>query len=1009
MKALKFWENWSKLERIILFFAGLILFTCLSIYVFRFYLGENGSIVWETTRDVERVEQTLSSVGRFGETIELKGSNFVSRKYFNASAINLDTSHSQLYLGFICFAIVFILTGVSYIKKMAWFASAMTAVGVGLYFFSFDLLESFGFQNNTMLSIGFVLFIAPTALFNILKENKTTLLPRLGVISIVVFVFFYVVIANAQVELPIYYLTNYAATSLTVVVLVFSALVGYDIIASFFYIITVSKSISTTNTITNFLVITSLYLGSLLIFFLKQINYISWNITLFNPFILLFISTIFGFWGQHKRRELFLDVLNYRKGGIWIYMGLAILAISSIAYAFQTGNSAMIASFEEMIIYTHLTMGAAFVIYLMKNFRVPILQGVPVWEKLYFPSRLTHRFTRFIGVTTIVLLVIVDQNVPLQRWKSGLANYKADVYQKEGAYLLAEQNYQIAYASYPDNFKAQYTLAMMAYQRGDLDKTIDLFEDMVRFRIPNQYALANLANAYGEQDNYYNAHFTLKKAMTKYPNNGYLQNNMAYYAAKEKDTQNVYENYIVAQEKLPIEVKKVSYGNLLAFSGNLKNTTIVDSLVLSLDYSEELDVVSNRLVLANLNDLQFDHQLLNFNDTLIDIEETSYLINALNAYLDQPLLNEKTDKLLLINRENEGLMKYALALNACRRLQYLETDSLIKEVLSSITSELEPYYYFESGKMYLALGDRKKAEVCFMESYKKQPFNPINKAPIYLAELYLTGGNTVEGVELLKELSQFDFTKERANHILYALSFKKAIELDSLPTDVLADIANFNPWFIQSGMLDTILSSGVLNESVALPCFRRAVENKKYEAANIIFNSILSVESVVKSPFVKLRLEQLAIQKRYKELMDLSASQQLKGYDRMYASYFEGLVAERLGNVILAETLYEKTIETIPFYEPLGVTVVNFYAQIKNDEAVAYTTILNLIEYHQMSLDYNLMFIHLALAEGEFFFADEALKDIDNLSLMSPKEFGEYKEVYDAKRKYAIQKYDEEW
>ena len=1009
MKSLNFWTGWSKPEKTILYLSIFVLFTCLSIYLFQFYLGVNGAINWETNTDVVRIEQTLSSFQGLGKRVDIKGSNFLIRTFFNASAIELNDIHAKSFFGLICFAMVLVLTGISFIKKIAWFAAAMTAVGLVLFFFSFDLLESYGFQNNTIFTVGFLLFIGITGFLNLYKENQIALITRLSTIAIVVLSFFYIVITNAQVDLPIYYLTHYSAKSLSLVVFLFAGLVGYDIIASFFYIITSTKSSSTTNTLINFLVISTLYLGSLLIFFLNKINYINWNLTLFNPFILLFISTIFGFWGQHKRRELFLDVVNYRKGGIWIFMGIAILSISSITYAFQTSNTAMIASFEEGIIYTHLTMGAAFIIYVMKNYRVPILQGIPVWAKLYFPSRLTHRFTRFIGFGTIILLVVVDQKIPVRRWKAGLYNYKADVYQQEGEYLLAKQNYQLAYAFYPNNFKAHYTLAMTAFEHGDIKKTIKLFKDMVRFRQPNEYALVNLANAYGANEDYYNAQFTLKKAMTEYPDNGYLQNNLAFYSEKEKDLAPVYATYNLAQKNLTKENQRYAYSNLLAFSSNLEKGKVTDSLINAIEFTREVEVVSNRLALANLYAEQFEHDLLIFNDTLLNVQETSYLINGLNNYLHNPIFNKKTSIVLNQNSENKDLLLYAMAVNAARNNKYLLVDSLIKQTITSAKPSVEPYYYFESGKIYLAFGDTKKAEVCFKESYKNQPFNPLNDAPIYLAKIYLTTGKVKEGVELLQELIQFEATKEQANHLLYALSFTEPTQLDSLPKEVLNDVASFNPWFIRSNMLSHLLKKGKLNESVALASLSRAIENEKYNDADLIFDAVHSLESVNKSPFVKLRLEQLAIQKRYKEMVVLSSKKELKGYDLIYEPYFDALIAERLGNTILAEKYYKTAMENTPFYEPLGLSIVNFYIQTKKDEKLAYQALLDLMIYHQMSLEYNFMFIHLALSQGEFFFADETFNDIETLQLMEPKALEEYREIYTAKRKNAIEVFEDTW
>ncbi len=148
MNTLIFWKSWSKPEKAILLLSGIVLFTALSIYFYRFYLGVNGAIEWQTNTDIQQVEQTLSSFERFGESFDIKGSNFITRTYFNASAIELNPIHSKLFFGFFCFSFILILTGVSFIKKMIWFAGAMTLVGVGLFFFSFDLLESLVYKTT---------------------------------------------------------------------------------------------------------------------------------------------------------------------------------------------------------------------------------------------------------------------------------------------------------------------------------------------------------------------------------------------------------------------------------------------------------------------------------------------------------------------------------------------------------------------------------------------------------------------------------------------------------------------------------------------------------------------------------------------------------------------------------------------------------------------------------------------------------------------------------------------
>lgn len=385
------------------------------------------------------------------------------------------------------------------------------------------------------------------------------------------------------------------------------------------------------------------------------------------------------------------------------------------------------------------------------------------------------------------------------------------------------------------------------------------------------------------------------------------------------------------------------------------------------------------------------------------------MINRLNNDLNDKELRQKAKGLINSNPENRDLLTYSLAVNATRRQEYMTSDSLLKQTVVVANADLEPYYYFEAGKNYLAFGDLVRAELCFKTSYQKQPFQPANDAGIYLAEVQLAQGKAKEGVELLQELTQFEPTKERANHLLYALSFTEAAQLDSLPKAVMTDLANFNPWFFHSEMLEHILASGKLDEPVALASFRRAIAEQKFTEADMIWTAVQNLDEFAKSPFVKLRLEQLESQSRAKELVSLAGTNQLRAFDTIYTNYFNALVAVRLGDLTSAEKNFKLAVNEIPFYEPLGLSVVNFYSQVKKDDKAAYDVLIKLLDFHELSLTYNLMYVHLALTQGEFFFADQTVKDIGMLGLMSSEKFAEYEEIYEAKRAHAIEKWEDEW
>ena len=96
METIQFWKNWSKPEKLFLYFSGLVLFTAMLVYTYRFYLGEDITS-WEVLTESSLIEQEAYSFDWNGEKHVVNTNDFVSKSYFQAAEITFKLIYSKFY------------------------------------------------------------------------------------------------------------------------------------------------------------------------------------------------------------------------------------------------------------------------------------------------------------------------------------------------------------------------------------------------------------------------------------------------------------------------------------------------------------------------------------------------------------------------------------------------------------------------------------------------------------------------------------------------------------------------------------------------------------------------------------------------------------------------------------------------------------------------------------------------------------------------------------------------
>lgn len=1004
MDTIKFWKHWSKPEKLFLYFSGIVLFTALTVYVYRFYLGED-TTKWEVVTETETIEREAYAFQWNAENHTVETNDYVNRSYFQAAEIAFDTIYSKLYFGFLLFSLVLALVSASFIKKSNAYVLFMAALGALLFFFSFDVIEVFNRQDHVVFGGVFLLFSGVNFCLNFYRNNSLGIWVRFGVNMVMVLSVFTTIILFSHAPEPVLYLTNYVSKSVSVIVLLFSCLVGYDVLASFFYLISSSKSVNPMSTIINFLVVSALLLGSLVIFFLKEINYITWELTLLNPFILLFLSTIVGIWGHSRRRVFYEGVLEFRRGGLLLYIAGAIAAISSVSYAFQTSNTGMIMSYKQMIVYGHLTMGIAFLLYILKNFWGDILEHKLVWPVLYSPKYLTHRYVRFIGLSSVILLVVINKNVPVKKWKSGLLTYKADAYDYTGQKLLAKENYHVAYAINPGNYKAQFSDAMNELADQNIDESLDIFDYMLRTHDAPVVAFVNMANIYALKEEYFNSVFILKKGIARYPENGYLMNNLGYFLEKEETFTPVFSTYKKAAEYLPEDYKSVPFGNNLAFATRFnEGGTVLDSMLNETAYDENLIVKGNKQAASNKTQQIWLNEYKRVSD--LTPANVSYMANSINGEKIPDSTVQKEFEYAQNELGATETIAHALSIEKAKKGEFYAFDTLSAHVIQNAGNYVFGYYYFQQGKACLSMGLEENAFDRFEKSIKYQPIKPQNEAPLYVAKLELLRGDTMMANRLIDKLLAFGLYKKEAEALRIALNIDNVTQFNAIENDkVRSVVLNYAPVFNSIVSINALKIDELSSEERVL-VFKRAIATKDQELITRIYNS-LGFE-VNKSLIVDMYLSYLSEVNNSVVFVDAYEKNEtiISGKNK---ALYQAVYWQYKGDNKLAKRAYEELWSSNAHNTSYGEHYVSFLKDNQKDRQAAYILIQKLLLVNDYWLPYQKLYIELALWNGDFVFARESLQEIADRGMMNQQELDLYLIEFEEIKKQALEEIDNSW
>lgn len=550
MNALFFWKDWDRTYRIP--YLNSLLFLALGLLAFgiAWYRGVANVVQWDVLSELIDLPITIRTVtdGLFDYAVP--GKAYAVSEQFVASVMQVHPWMATALLAALVVGFALVLSAATRLNRVP-FLAAMSMFILVLAVCRFETLEIPGL--NGQYVFGILVFVLGSAAYYFhafrIDSSFTT---RFGVFGLLMGGLCFGLGALSPVPQPALTVVSYGMPALMLLSVGFIVFIAFQIVAGLVWVSSanIAPGISSgrgeggnrrTLGVRNFLVLSGLYLVNLLLVWLQNTRTLDWNWLTVSPFFIFLASLLLGIWGFRQQIEQ-EDELPFEESGAFLYTGLSLLTTATIAYAFATANDPVIEMFEDAIVYSHLAMGAMFVLYVLLNFRELFERGLAVHRVLYKPRRAGLRYFWLGGLVIFGALLAGVNLFPLRQAITGYYNGLGDLYIASGQSTSAEAFYQLGIEQEFQNHKSNYSLASLALRNNEPGKAAYFFSRAL-LKQPSPQAYAALSSAYGQTDLFFESIKTLQRGLRQFPNNGELENNLGYLYSRTSIADSAYYYY----------------------------------------------------------------------------------------------------------------------------------------------------------------------------------------------------------------------------------------------------------------------------------------------------------------------------------------------------------------------------------------------------------------------------------------------------------------------------------
>ncbi|MFN3403669.1 MAG: hypothetical protein ACK40G_06195 [Cytophagaceae bacterium] len=990
-----FWNNWNKPFRYTYIFLLVLLGLNIIYFAFAWFTGGKYVIFWDTYPAQELFPAKIDSFISHLLKIQVDTENYLIKESFFGSEIQVRPIFSYIFLITVVIAVIAGITIITYLD-LSWYAISMLGFILFITNIRTETLYAFNNHKPVLLLVALLTYLPASYYFQAFNKS-IPLNIRLTVFTTITIVLCFLIHFCSAVQNPFLYLANYNIAfpmALTVLMLI---IIGYEFINGFLFLTTASKNISSQSGLRNFVIISFLYIGNLLLLLLKKMNTIDWDILYLDAHWLMVFSIIIGIWGVKSRRENYDAYFPFYPVSGILYLCMSIIALSITSYAFLTANDPLKESIEYAIIYTHLIISFGYLVYVIVNF-FHLFNKHRIFEIVNRPILVPFFMFRGVTIVAVIALFLYANKFPYYLGLAGYFNSVGDIYNYENDLLTAKEYYKKGVQYEYQNHRSNYSVASISEKNKNFNEAIEYYTRANRKR-PMEHAFVNLSRIYLGEDMYFPAMFMLKDGLKHFPESPILHNNLGLLYLQKNISDSAYHHLNLAEIHSGSE-KRIAILNTIAFLLNKGLSNEADSIAkeYKFDYPGFL---TNKIASENFNgnifEGTFDRSLIA--DSSLSLQEFSLFYNyclnkiktgdtfipdAINALINHPS-----------HAEDVPNLQYLLALYKYYNNQQAEARKTMDVLIGSDESSIPPartagLWMFEQGLYKLSeeyLGRiRKNLSEDLLLSYTIALMHQNKDISFPLFQLSNSADPSIQKIlsnlRLINTTNNIQEIKNSEESVKYQfLKIKIAFLSDSQIEELYNSLLN--------GEIKILASADLAEYYLNRDDLKQA--EKYLNALGIIKDEETYIHS-------KLNLQNLFLlckQTNFNELRKLIKDIYLNDKDIKTLPYFYARLAQEDKNIEEAENQYQTAIRQAPFNDIIRTDAALFYHNINQDEK-AYNILFEGLELNPYSVQTLKAYILQSLRINLLSYANAALQDLK--SLISEKEYNEFWKEYEKEK-----------
>ncbi len=937
MSRLTFWKAWPSsqkhLYQSLLFLLGLSILTC----IISSFWSSRMVIQWETISKVSPIPLVLQSWEFATIPLNIGIDQYLITQIFEGSDLTLAQWPAHLLLLVLATCLVVSLALAVDLSRF-WFMVSQVAFIFIMVGFKLEQLLLFDRTDKVALILAFMLYLPASYYFHAIRK-ESPLATRVMVFGVLTLFFGLVVYFFSGVSNPFLYIVNYGIAIPLGLTVVFILLTAHEIIYGFLVLITRNNTPESSNSFIHFLAISLIFLVNVLLLYLRNTRRIDWDFYYLDAYWILMAAAIIGIWGLRERGALFGNIIPLVPHALVGYLTLAIISFVTIGYFFTTANDPAIEAMEDIIVFSQLSIGFIFLIYILFNFRGVLIINLKVYKVVYKPTKMPFFSMRLGGFIGVLGLFLLSNQYPLDQAITAYYNGIGDLHRIDEQPLLAKEYYKLAAIYAKTNHRSNYAIASMERENQDISQALVYYKQST-IKQPTPFAYVNTARAYDEQGMFFKAVFTLKDGIKEFPGEPHLSNNLAILYAKTDLLDSAY--YFLDDIKGNDEVSRVTETNKLAVLMQAGLNLTVDSLKETLHY-QSTATGSNLLVLGN-----------KMEDAL-----------ALDAgLLKDSLLNPITFSWLYNFQLNQRHRPDSHQLNLVRKLSDLPRNQMYQDQLQFALA-LRMYYSGDVQQAFVLMKDlqfRSESKAGFINDILGQ-WSLQNSQPM-LATEYFQRSADYGYLPALKHNSLASLATGQIDMAIRSYNTYRYRSKDTLDTEIpklLAFSQQNQPrwdllddqqkiWYLQFNSSGLLLSEKAsLLDDIQDPDLHSSMEAWLWKQAldqkSTTLLGALSGES--QRPFKELQLA--AITDDHSNLQKLLTA--VEGLDYAQDPWVilgKALLATSQNSKIQADRYFHQLTRN-PFFEFGILEAASYFEKTSEDDYAAYNTLLEALEVNRYS------------------------------------------------------------